>query len=267
MLKSVTVTNYKGERLSIALDNPETSGFIIRDIDGIEPTKASISLGIYSVVDGGYFKSARSQSRDITLDIIFCGSTDPVKKVYYRMLREMPRINSVPVESYKQAEAYGLERPMKELTESDIDAILDGTFKPTYEWPSPSSSLLNEVRDGVEKASVKSYNDLYDKPKINGVVLYGDRSSEDLALQETMAYLTETMIDAILDGRGVPWHPEPNESTTSPTSSDNKSYLYYTDKPKINGVILVGNKTGSDLGLQDTMDPIPTKMLHSIIFQ
>ena len=42
MIKSVTVTNYLGEKLKMELARPEESGFAITQIKGLGPQKSTI---------------------------------------------------------------------------------------------------------------------------------------------------------------------------------------------------------------------------------
>lgn len=71
MIKSVTVINHLGESLKMELMNPEKSGFAIKSISGLGPSKADIHMTDFATVDGAIDNSARIESRDITLDLIF----------------------------------------------------------------------------------------------------------------------------------------------------------------------------------------------------
>lgn len=46
------------------------------------------------------------------------------------------------------------------------------------------------------------YPELSNKPSINSVTLVGDKTSNDLGLQDSMSYITEQQIDRILFGGG-----------------------------------------------------------------
>ena len=71
MLLSVNVLNPSNDELIMELTNPEASGFTIRSIDGIGPTKSNINVYDVPSIDGGLFNSARTQSRNITLKLGF----------------------------------------------------------------------------------------------------------------------------------------------------------------------------------------------------
>ena len=69
MIKSLTVTNYRGSKLKIVLDEAEPShGLIINNITGIGPSDANLNYSDYASNDGSEFNSARlEKSRDISL--------------------------------------------------------------------------------------------------------------------------------------------------------------------------------------------------------
>ena len=71
MIRSVNVTNYLGETLSIDPFDPESSGFLITNLKGITPVSADINLTDITTQDGGLFNSARIQKRNITMALMF----------------------------------------------------------------------------------------------------------------------------------------------------------------------------------------------------
>lgn len=71
MIEKVVVRNYRGEELEIDLRNPFENGLVIVGIDGVTQTNASINTGDYASSDGGFFTSARTNSRNVTLDLLF----------------------------------------------------------------------------------------------------------------------------------------------------------------------------------------------------
>lgn len=71
MIKSITVTNHLGESIKMELLNPESSGFIIEDIDGLGPAKANINFTTLATIDGAIDNSARLDYRNIVLSLKF----------------------------------------------------------------------------------------------------------------------------------------------------------------------------------------------------
>lgn len=69
MIKSLTVTNPKGESLKLELTNPWESGLIVREITGLGPARASIVSQPLSTADGSIFSSARAENRQILITL------------------------------------------------------------------------------------------------------------------------------------------------------------------------------------------------------
>lgn len=69
MLKAVTVTNFKGEKLRMELTKPAESGMLIYDITGIGGGKANINTQDLTTGDGSWFTSAHAQTRNIVMSI------------------------------------------------------------------------------------------------------------------------------------------------------------------------------------------------------
>lgn len=65
MIKTVTVTNYLGESLTLELKNPWDIGIAITKIEGLGPVKADINSTEISSGDGARFNSARIGTRNI----------------------------------------------------------------------------------------------------------------------------------------------------------------------------------------------------------
>lgn len=71
MIKSVTVTNHLGDSITLELRNPEKSGLFIKEIKGLGPSKANISVKTVANADGSVFNSARMDSRNIVFEFGF----------------------------------------------------------------------------------------------------------------------------------------------------------------------------------------------------
>lgn len=74
MIKSITVTNYLGDSIKLELGRPEQSGFLIKSISGLGPSKANINTTEVSTNDGSLFNSARLNQRNIVFEFIFVES-------------------------------------------------------------------------------------------------------------------------------------------------------------------------------------------------
>lgn len=71
MINSVTVTNNAGRSLVLELRFPEKSGFLVRSIEGLTPSEASINTTDIAGDDGSIYNSARLSFRNIVLYLKF----------------------------------------------------------------------------------------------------------------------------------------------------------------------------------------------------
>ena len=79
MIRSIKITNYRGESLDMVLTDPSSSGFIIQSIDGLGPVKATINTTqMSSATDGALFNSAKRDKRNIVMKVEFMVA-DPTK--------------------------------------------------------------------------------------------------------------------------------------------------------------------------------------------
>lgn len=76
MIHSVTVTNHLGESLELILTQPEFSGLIVKSIDGMGPSDATINLTEMATVDGSIVNSSRLNSKEIKIDFILLEKPD-----------------------------------------------------------------------------------------------------------------------------------------------------------------------------------------------
>lgn len=86
MIKSVTVTNYLNESITLDLRHPERTGIFVARIEGLGPPTATINVAELSTHDGGIFNSSRAGVRNILLTLGFL---------------EQPTIEDVRIKTYK----------------------------------------------------------------------------------------------------------------------------------------------------------------------
>lgn len=86
MLTSVDCTNPKGESLQLSLRNP-TSGFIITEIVGLDPVKASVSSTQFALMDGAQYQMSRRDIRNILMTLKYAPNyaTDTVSSLRQRL--------------------------------------------------------------------------------------------------------------------------------------------------------------------------------------
>src|SRR5574344_545094 len=71
MIKSFTVTNYLGDSIQLVLGEPEKSGFLIKSVSGLGPSRGNLNTTEVSTNDGSIFNSARLNQRNIVFDLAF----------------------------------------------------------------------------------------------------------------------------------------------------------------------------------------------------
>lgn len=74
MINSVSITNHLGESITLELRFPERSGFLVRGIEGLGPSKAEISMTKVGMMDGAVYNSSRVGSRNIVFSLVFIGT-------------------------------------------------------------------------------------------------------------------------------------------------------------------------------------------------
>jgi hypothetical protein len=105
MIKSVTVTNHRGETVTMELKSPEKSGFFIRSITGLDPVKATIGVNDNASTDGSTFSTARIGQRNIVFDL---------------GLMENPSIEATRHSLYK---FFPQKMPVEILVETDLRTV------------------------------------------------------------------------------------------------------------------------------------------------
>lgn len=73
MIRTVKITNFRGETLTLDLANPWKTGLAVTAIKGLGPNKATINTVEVATDDGATYNSARVSSRNIVFSIRFVG--------------------------------------------------------------------------------------------------------------------------------------------------------------------------------------------------
>ena len=128
---------------------------------------------------------------------------------------------------------------------------------------------IDEIAAGGGGGGTSNYNDLSNKPQVNGITLSGDKDSEDLGIvwQGTQAqYDALTTIDP-----NTVYYITDSTGTSLATVATTGSYGDLTNKPQVNSVTLSGDKSSSDLGIvwqgtQAQYDLIATKDPNTMYF-
>lgn len=99
MIKSFTVTNYLGDTIVLELGRPEQSGFLIKEVTGLGPVKATINTTDISTNDGSLFNSARLAERNIVFEFIFIENpgVETIEDIRQKSYKYFPLKKSVDI--------------------------------------------------------------------------------------------------------------------------------------------------------------------------
>lgn len=178
MIKSVTVTNPRGDSLKMELTRPDLSGFVISSITGLGPGSATINTTETSTTDGGFFNSSHISSRNIVISLIYW-SQDSIESVRQRSYKYFPlkgKIKLLIETDNRAAEIEGYVESnepniFSEEEGSDISIICPDPFfysayenhkttfssiEPTFEFPFSNESLSEPL---IEMSQIRDTND------------------------------------------------------------------------------------------------------------
>lgn len=71
MIKSFTVTNFKGDSVKMELGKPGNTGFLLIYASGLDPAKANIGTSEIATIDGSIYNFSRLDQRNVVLNILF----------------------------------------------------------------------------------------------------------------------------------------------------------------------------------------------------
>lgn len=91
MIRSITIRNHLDNSIKLELTRPDLSGFIIKSIDGLGPTKANINTTDIATNDGSIFNSSRLDKRNITLNLeFFQTDTESIEDIRQKTYKYFP---------------------------------------------------------------------------------------------------------------------------------------------------------------------------------
>lgn len=73
MINQVNITNPKGDTLELVLADPLRNGILVKNIDGLAPSQATINYQSLATSDGGLYSSSRVEPRQIIFDLGMVG--------------------------------------------------------------------------------------------------------------------------------------------------------------------------------------------------
>lgn len=89
MIKSITITNFLDDSITITLDDPEPEhGLMIQSIEGLGPPHASVNTTTLATMDGSIFNSSKIEERIIILTLRLTesenGTIEDARQLTYR---------------------------------------------------------------------------------------------------------------------------------------------------------------------------------------
>lgn len=171
--------------------------------------------------------------------------------IEYTSIANQPKINGVDLKLGTSLEDLGITH----FTASEIHDIIAGTYAPAI--------FTNPPTTGETDPSEYDYANFTGKPTVNGVVMDGNTSLEDLGL---VYYTDQEVLDII---RGITTHAEEeNESTTIQTTDTGSDSIFeyknIKNKPSINGVMIAGNRSLEDLGFSHFTEVETLKIIRGV---
>lgn len=218
MIKAITITNHLNESIRLELTQPEKSGFIIRNIEGLGPVKANINFTEMATVDGALDNSARIGTRNIVISLIFLENPtiEDTRLMSYKYFPNKRKIKFGIETDNRNCETYG-------RVEDNVPSIFDkkegceisilcadpyfystGTettmfygIEPLFEFPFENNSLTENL---IEFGEIKQYTEgsvfyegdieigvtitIHAIGPASGITIYNLRTSEIMSIND-----------------------------------------------------------------------------------
>ncbi len=127
MIKSIKVTNHLGEFIVMELRSPEKSGFFVRSIEGLGPSKSNINMSESLSADGSFYNSSKITSRNIVLNLGFYNDgTESIESIRQKTYRFFPMKKNLSIE-VETDNRLGVTTGYAESNEPDIFSKDSGT--------------------------------------------------------------------------------------------------------------------------------------------
>jgi hypothetical protein len=196
MIKSITVTNYLGDSIKLELGRPEQSGFLIKSVSGLGPSKANINTTEVSTNDGSLFNSARLNQRNIVFDFIFVESINresiedirqksykyfPIKKNVDLLIETDNRIvkttgyvesNEPNIFSSQEGAQISIICPDPYFYSTEKTVTIFSGIEPLFEFPFENNSLTDNLLEFGEIIVNQEKTVFYKGDSEVGIVIY-----------------------------------------------------------------------------------------------
>lgn len=149
MIKAITVTNHLGFSHRMILSQFEEGGLLVSNVDGLGPVKANVNMTNVASMDGAIFNSARMQTRNIVLTLIFqpCPTIEDARHLTYKLFPVKKRVK-IEVETDRHTVyTYG-------YVESNEPAIFSSSESAQISILCPTSYFVDSTEETVMFSSV-----------------------------------------------------------------------------------------------------------------
>ena len=220
MIQSVTVVNFRNDKLTIELANPEKSGFAISDITGLGPVKATVNTIQNAISDGAVFNSAYSGTRNIVMKLRFVGNDiETVRQKTYKYFPVKQNLKllietdnrALQIEGYVESNEPTIfsktegcnisiicPYPYFAIGNMGLTELVFGGIDSAFEFPFENASLTESLLEfGIVRLSTYG-NVLYDgdteigilitlhaKGAVNAISIYNSKTKEKMILDMT----------------------------------------------------------------------------------
>jgi hypothetical protein len=193
MIESITVTNHLGETLTMDLRNPDSSGFQILSIDGLDPVKADIAIADLAGFDGGVYTSARATKRNIIIQLKYLPKPtieDTRQKAYkYFPLKRRIKLdiqatnrlagvygfvesNEVNIFSSSEGSSISIMCPDAYLYDLNPPIVVFSSVTSLFEFPFSNESLVSPLLEMSELLIETTKTVLYTGDAPTGFILH-----------------------------------------------------------------------------------------------
>lgn len=155
MIKKITVTNHVGDTVVLELMEPETSGFIITNIEGLGPAESTINMSSISTNDGSMFNSSKLETRNIVLTIKFMeeeilGSIEKTRLKTYKYFPIKQRIHLLIETDNRTVDTYGyVESNTPDIFSKDEGCQISIICPDPYFYSAGPNGMQNTIFKGV----------------------------------------------------------------------------------------------------------------------
>lgn len=183
MIKSVTVTNYLEESITLELGRPDKSGFAITSIEGLGPGKATINTSKISTRDGSIYNSARVNNRNIIINIryLWKDSIEDARQLSYKYFPLKQKVNIVIETSNRILEIDG-------YVESNEPNIFSESSDTSISIVCPFPFFRSKENGGLQTTLFSGVEAMFEFPFSN------ESTTEDLLEMSEIRNLVENVV-------------------------------------------------------------------------